>query len=195
MKTNDIPLSPVDFLNRSADVFGDSVGAISGAGRGVAYSELRCRASSVAQGLREIGLHASDRVAVLAPNDLPLLESHFGVPAAGCTLVALNTRLSSTEYRYMLRHSQARALIVDSSLVENISSAINDTKDLKVVVEVADESGSSGVGQDYEEWLKAHDKELSLALPGDERQPISINYTSGTTGNPKGVVCSHEEPT
>jgi fatty-acyl-CoA synthase len=191
MKTNDIPLSPVDFLNRSADVFGDSVAVVTDQGERVTYSEFRRRASSLAHALRGSGLQAGDRVAVLAPNDLPLLESHYGVPATGCTLVALNTRLATAEYQYMLQHSQARALIVDSSLVEKVAPILSEAKDLKVVVEVVAETGPAGIGHAYEGWLQAHRNELTLPLPNDEREPISINYTSGTTAHPKGVVYSH----
>ncbi|MBN9748406.1 acyl-CoA synthetase [Amycolatopsis sp. A1MSW2902] len=175
---NDVPLSPLSFLRRTADLDGDGIGVVTDAGERLSWARLADRAERLAGRLRELGLGEGDRVAVLAPNGVPLLEAHYGVPGAGCALVALNTRLSKDEYAQLLRLSGAKVLIVDQSLVAQVPERTPELREVLVI------------GDGYEDWLRTADP-VPLRLPGDERQPLAINFTSGTTAGPKGVVYTH----
>lgn len=188
---NHVPLSPISFLNRSADVFGDEIGIVTADEAGITYSRFRSRAATLAKRIRETGLGSGDCVAVLAPNDFPLLEAHFGIPAAGCVLLALNSRLSHQEYSYILGHSQARLVIVDQELSDQLGPVKNEAPDVSHVLEIGDAEPSSAADGSYEDWLSEDNADLPLSLPKNENQPISLNYTSGTTGNPKGVIYTH----
>ncbi|MBO2457543.1 AMP-binding protein [Actinomadura sp. LCR2-06] len=185
---NDVPLSPLSFLHRAADVAGDGTGLITDAGERVSWSRMLDRARRLAGGLAELGLGAGDRVAVLAPNDLPLLEAHYGVPGAGCALVALNTRLSPREYETVLRLAGAKALIVDHSLAGQVAEIADRVPALRAVVTIGPDGTADPGG--YEDWLRTA-RPTPLRLPRDERQPLAVNFTSGTTGGPKGVVYTH----
>ncbi len=180
-----IPLTPLSFLRRSGDIFGSEVGVVD---RGdTTYAELRDRADRLADALRATGVEPGDRVAVLALNGRPLLESHFGVPGAGAVLVAMNTRLSSHEYAYILEHSGARVLIVDHALAGLLGDC--DLSGLDAVVGIGD-TGIAGA-QEYEAWLAQAPRGPGMVDPVSEDAPIAINYTSGTTGRPQGVVYTH----
>jgi fatty-acyl-CoA synthase len=173
-------LNPVDFLRRSAAVFPDKVAVVHGE-RGYTYRELEERAIRLARGLRAAGLEKGDRVAFLSPNTPALLEAHFGVPAAGGVLVALNTRLVAGEIAFILEHSGARFLFVDHEL-EHL-----------VVGREAVRIDDSGEPDDpYERFLlTGSDSIESLPAPEDEEDVISLNYTSGTTGRQKGVMYTY----
>ena len=178
-------LTPVDFLRRAAYVYGPKVGLVHADGRRSTWAEIAERSWRLSNALRDLGLAKGDRVAVLSPNAPMILEAHFGVPAAGLQLVAVNTRLASDEIGYILRHAGARVLLVDHELVPLV--AAEDVADLVVVR--CDDTGADGCP--YEAFLAAAspcDPESWLA---DEEEPISINYTSGTTGRPKGVQYTH----
>src|SRR5687768_1019623 len=154
MVANHVPLSPVSFLNRSAEVFSEGAGVVAGDGSTVTYAQLLDRATRLAHQTRASGVAAGDRVAVLAPNDLPLLEGHYGIPAAGAVLVALNTRLSAREYAEILEHSSAKVLIVDHSLLDRLGDGLRDrVPGLKLVLEVTDGEPSPLADGDYERWL------------------------------------------
>ena len=190
-KPNEVPLSPISFLNRAADIYPEKTAIVAGSGASVPYRELRSRAVRLANALQAEDVQASGSVvAILAPNDLHLLEAHFGAPAAKASLVALNVRLASAEYATILRHCRAKVLIVDRSLVERVTPIIDELPDLKLLVEIGDDCPSVGF-RDYEEWIAAEDDTGSLELPASESDPITINYTSGTTGAPKGAVYTH----
>ena len=180
---NDVPLSPLSFLRRTADLDGDGIGVVTDAGERVPWARLADRAERLAGRLRELGLGDGDRVAVLAPNDLPLLEAHYGVPGAGCALAALNTRLSADEYVQLLKLSGAKVLIVDESLSAQVAGIQQRVPDLRAVLVI-------GAPDGYEDWLRTADP-VPLRLPSDERQPLAVNFTSGTTAGPKGVVYTH----
>jgi fatty-acyl-CoA synthase len=191
MRADDVPLTPLNFLRRTADVFPDRVGLVEESGDSVTYRELHAHAARLADALRGSGVGSGDRVAVLAPNSLQLLAAHYGVPGAGAVLVALNTRLGPDEYAYMLRHSKARVLVVHRLLANAVGSALADQPALQLVVEITDRDLTLPGATAYERWLNAAPAGPGLADPHAEQAPIAVNYTSGTTGKPKGVVYTH----
>ncbi|EGD54874.1 AMP-binding protein [Gordonia neofelifaecis] len=183
-QANDVPLSPLSFLLRMAEIKGDDEALVTDSGRVLTWADLLDRAERLAGALRAAGVRDGERVAVLAPNDAPLLEAHYGVPGAGAVLVALNTRLSLAEYADLLRRSDVRVLIVDEALADRVEPVIAGIDGLRCVVTVADRPDG------YEAWLAAA-QAVPLRLPDDERAPLAINFTSGTTAGPKGAVYTH----
>jgi acyl-CoA synthetase (AMP-forming)/AMP-acid ligase II len=177
-------LTPVDLLRRTAAVFPQRTAVVHGERR-TSYRQLEERVNRLASALRAAGVERHDRVAVLSPNAPALLEAHFGVPAAGAVLVAINTRLSTEEIGYILGHSGARVLLVDAELEPVVAPL--DLSGLQVVR--VDDSGEPG--DPYEALLASGSPERAETWLVDEEEPISINYTSGTTGRPKGVVYTH----
>jgi fatty-acyl-CoA synthase len=172
-------LNPVDFLRRSAYLYPDKVAVVDG-DRRYSYRELAERSWRLANALRSAGLGKGDRVATLLFNSATMLEAHFGVPAAGGVLVAVNNRLSSAEVGYILRHSGARFLLLDARLEALAEPASLDG------VTVIRRTGA-GEADPYEEFLAAASPEMPASWLEHEEETISINYTSGTTGRPKGV--------
>ncbi|WP_430331170.1 AMP-binding protein [Rhodococcus sp. ACT016] len=183
---NDVPLSPLSFLHRTADIKGDDIALTTDAGAQISWSGLLDRSQRLASNLAALGLGAGDRVAVLALNDAALLEAHYGVPGAGCELVALNTRLAPAEYEDLLRRSDAKVLIVDAALATRVEQVVPRLRGLRAVVTVTDSDDREG----YEQWLRSAPP-IPLRLPRDERAPLAINFTSGTTAGPKGAVYTH----
>src|SRR5262249_4958220 len=150
-------------------------------------AELHERAHRLAAALHaRAGVMQGVRVAVLAPNSPALLESHFGVPLAGGALVAINTRLSPEEIGYILEHSEASTLIVDAELYPLVEQALPGIRSLKNVVCVAANAALPAAVEDYEALLDSAPEGVALPRLLDENEVISINYTSGTTGKPKG---------
>ncbi|EHR49258.1 acyl-CoA synthetase (AMP-forming)/AMP-acid ligase II [Saccharomonospora marina XMU15] len=195
--TNDTwytPLTPLSFLRRSAEVFADKV-AIAYGDRRITYRDFAAEVTRVASALRASGVERGDRVAYLLPNIPEMLVAHFAVPLAGGALVAINTRLAPAEIDYILRHSGAKLLVVDSALHKSVPA----DPSVREIVTVTDPA--SGVAADaavggisYADLLARGSAEPDEALPwavDDERDTISINYTSGTTGRPKGVMYHH----
>jgi len=177
------PLTPTAFLERSAGVFADRVAVVDGDHR-FTYEELRDRSRRLAGALHaELGLQPGERVAVLAPNTHLLLEAHYGVPFSGCVLVALNVRLSAPELAQILSHSEARVLLCDSDLGELGAEAIRLARSPARIVVGGPDS------DEYEQLVAgAHPYAAPVA---DERALLALNYTSGTTGEPKGVMYHH----
>ena len=175
-------LDPVSFLHRSAAVYPERVAVVDGERRWT-YSELRERVNRVASALRGRGLERHDRVAALCPNVPALLELHHAVPAAGGVLVAINVRLSPDEIRYILEHCGARALFVDAELE---SLVVDPPPGLEII-----RVGDDGAADPNERLLAQGDAAGVPSQLLDEEEPIAIDYTSGTTGRPKGVVYTY----
>src|SRR5437762_6951088 len=174
-------LTPVAFLRRSAYVFPYALAVVHGERR-YTYRQFEERVNRLASGLRAAGLRHLDRVAFIAPNTPAMLEAHFGVPAAGLVLVPINTRLHSEEIAYILQHSGAKILFVDHEL-ETLVKPI--ALDGLPVIRI-DDTGAPG--DPYEDFLAQGSPEPCAPWIEDEYETISINYTSGTTGRPKGVM-------
>src|SRR3954470_21618679 len=170
-------LDPVTFLRRSAATYPDRVAVVDDELRRT-YAALQERMNRLASALRARGVQHLDRVAALCPNVPELLELHFGVPAAGGVLVAINFRLSAREIGYILEHSGAQVLFVDPELEPLIADAPADVDVVRL-------------GEPYERLLADGDATDASSLLGDEQDPIAIDYTSGTTGRPKGVVYTY----
>ncbi len=177
-------LTPVSFLRRSAYIYPDKIALVHG-DRRYSYRAFEERVNRLASRLRADGLQKHDRVAFLCPNIPPLLEAHFGVPAAGGVLVAINTRLSSQEIDYILHHSSATFLFVDAELASLVAPL--DLAGIKVVR--IDDTGAPD--DPYEQYIAAGAPDPVESWLEDEEELISINYTSGTTGRPKGVMYTY----
>jgi fatty-acyl-CoA synthase len=192
--TNYTPLSPQSFLRRNARVYPDKTAIIHGAQR-LNYREFFERACRQANGLRGLGLSRGEKVAVLAPNTPAHLEANFGVHMAGGVLVAVNTRLGPNEVAFIVDHSESEVVIVDSELLPTIQPVFDQMKRVRQFI-VVREGGEAGAWEppgavEYEAFLKGAAPDYPGIFPEDENDVISINYTSGTTGNPKGVMYTH----
>ena len=177
-------LTPLSFLERSAYVFPDKTAVIHGA-RHYTYRQFEERANRLASALRKAGLRRHDRVAFICPNIPAMLDAHYGVPLAGGILVAINIRLSSDEIGYILKHSGSKFLFVDAEFEPVIKPL--DLSGLTVVR--VDDTGAPG--DPYEDFLAGGSPAAVEPALEDEDETIAINYTSGTTGRPKGVMYSH----
>ena len=184
-------LTPLSFLERTLHVFPEKVGVVDGPRR-FTYREIGERVYRLASALRRAGVRKGDRVAVLSPNSAEVLEAHFGVPQIGAVLVAINVRLSAQEVSTILRHSGARVLVVDAALADTVAPARAEL-DLSLVVWTGDGRARDPAWGEigYERFLATGSPEPFAPDVDDEEQTITINYTSGTTGQPKGVMYTH----
>ena len=193
---NFAPLSPLSFIERAAEVYPRRLAVVHGELRRN-WAELYERCRRLASALVLHGIGKGDTVAVMLPNTPPMVEAHFGIPMSGAVLNALNTRLDAETIAFMLDHGEAKAVIVDPEFAGVMKKAFALRKQSRplLVVDVADAlyTGSSErIGSlDYEELLAGGHPAFAWALPEDEWDAIALNYTSGTTGNPKGVVYHH----
>ena len=184
-------LTPLGFLSRAAAVYPEKLAVIHGAAR-FTYRQLYRRCRQFADALRRRGIGRGDTVAVLAPNVPALLEAHYGVPMAGAVINALNYRLDARSIAFILTHGQAKLLIADREFAPVVKAALDELGVPMPLVEVDDGgAGASLGGTEYETFLAEGDPSADWAMPPDEWQAIALNYTSGTTGNPKGVVYHH----
>ncbi|HVC13212.1 MAG TPA: acyl-CoA synthetase [Burkholderiales bacterium] len=191
---NYTPLTPLSFLERTAYVYPQRVAVIHGALRHT-WQDVYARCRRLASALAARGIGTGDTVAVMLPNVPTMLEAHFGVPMCGAVLNALNTRLDAEAIAFMLEHGGAKLLITDPEFAPTIEAALGKLGSKITVIDAVDPQaaahGKRLGANTYEELLEDGDPAYAWPRPADEWQAISLNYTSGTTGNPKGVVYHH----
>lgn len=190
---NHEPLSPISFLRRAAEVYPDRVAVVHGPVR-YTYAELYQRCRRLASALNNHGIVAGDTVSVLAPNIPAHLEAHFGVPMTGAVLNAINTRLDASAIAFILDHGEAKVLMVDPELSDVARAALEECGRDIFVIDIDDALAPEAdpIGKiAYEAFLESGDPDYICPSIADEWQAIALCYTSGTTGNPKGVVTHH----
>jgi fatty-acyl-CoA synthase len=184
-------LTPLVFLRRAAAVYPNKLAVIHGAAS-FTYREVYGRCRRLADALRRSGIGRGDTVAIMAPNVPALLEAHYGVPMAGAVLNALNYRLDARTIAFILGHGQAKLLIADREFAPIVKAALEEFRGPMRLIEIDDVAGGVSLGgTEYEAFLDEGDPDAEWTMPPDEWEPIALNYTSGTTGNPKGVVYHH----
>ena len=188
------PLTPLSFLERSAATFPDRTAIIHGRQR-VSYALFYARARRLASALAGQGIRKGDTVAVMLANTPPMLEAHYAIPMLGAVINALNTRLDAAALAFMLEHGGANILITDREFSATVKAALGLLKKKPLVIDYDDrefaQTGARLGRIDYEKFLKGGDPAFAWKMPADEWDAIALNYTSGTTGNPKGVVYHH----
>ena len=195
---NFAPLSPLPFLERSAAVHPDMTAVVHGRGSStqrLSWSELYVRCRKLAHALAQRGVGHGDTVAVMLPNTPAMVEAHFGIPMTGAVLNALNTRLDAASIAFQLNHGEASILITDREFSPTVKAALADVERELLVVDVDDpvyEGAGDPLGAiEYQAFVAQGSPDYAWNRPVDEWDAIALNYTSGTTGNPKGVVYSH----
>ena len=203
-EANYAALSPLSFIERSAEVYPNRLAVVHGDLR-LSWAEVFARCRQLASSLQRHGIGKGDTVAVMLPNTPPMVEAHFGIPASGAVLNALNTRLDAETLAFMLDHGEAKVVIVDPEFAAVMKKALALRQSSKplLVIDVQDAVYNQQLGIqsahqnerigsiDYDDFVAEGDANFAWQLPADEWDAISLNYTSGTTGNSKGVVYHH----
>jgi fatty-acyl-CoA synthase len=188
------PLTPLSFLARAALVYPDRTAVIHG-GRSFTYRQFYARTRQLASALARRGIKRGDTVAVVLANTPPMLEAHYGVAMAGAVLNTINTRMDAAVIAFTLDHGEAKVLITDREFSKVVKDALTRCKAKPLVIDY-DDAEFTGAGErlgelEYEDFLREGDPDFDWLMPQDEWDAISLNYTSGTTGDPKGVVYHH----
>ena len=193
-RANYVPLTPLSHLKRARQVFAQNEALVYGQRR-YNYAQYHERVSRLASALWKSSVSPGDVVSTILPNTIPHFDAHFGVPACGAVLNTINVRLEDTTIKYILDHAKPKTIIADTQYLPTLEQALAGCSgDVPMIIEAHDPNSGlecSGQYQEYEDFIRSGDPDFEWLLPEDEWESLSLNYTSGTTGRPKGVVYHH----